>query len=104
MNLQQVMQQAQQLQKKMQEMQKKMHAKEVVGTAGGGLVKITATAKGDVKEIEIDDSLMKPEEKEMLQDLLVTAFKNAKNNADGAMSEEMSSMGIPPEVMGSMLF
>lgn len=104
MNVQQIMQQVQKLQKQMKDLQQKMHDKEVEGTAGGGLVKIIATAKGDVKQVMIDDSMMKPEEKEMLQDLLVAAFKNTKNNADSVMSTEMNSMGIPPEVMGSMMF
>ena len=104
MNIQQMMQQAQKLQKQLQEMQAKMQNKEVIGIAGGGLVKIVATVKGVVKEVAIDDSLMELAEKEMLQDLLVAAFKNAKDNADGAMSDEMKNMGIPPEVMGSMPF
>lgn len=104
MNIQQMMQQAQKLQKQMQEMQKKMHAKEIEGSAGGGMVKVTATVNGTVKQVLIDDSMINLEDKEMLQDLIVAALKNAKNNADGVMSEEMSSMGIPPEVMGSMMF
>lgn len=104
MNIQQIMQQAQKLQKQMQEMQSKMQDKEVEGSAGGDLVKIRATVNGKVTAVFIDDSLMKLEEKEMLQDLLVTAFKNAKQNADSTMSEEMRNMGIPPEVMASMPF
>lgn len=104
MNLQQVMQQAQKLQKQMQEMQAKMQDKEVKGSAGGGLVEVVSTARGDVKQVTIDDSMMKLEEKEMLQDLLVAAFKNAKSNAETAMNEEMQKLGIPADMMGSMPF
>ncbi len=104
MNLQQIMQQAQKLQKQMKELQDKMQTKEVEAVAGGGLVKIISTAKGDVKQIMIDDSLMNLEEKEMLQDLIVAALKNLKNQADDAMTNEMKDMGISPEIMGSMMF
>lgn len=104
MNLQQIMQQAQKLQKQMKELQDKMHTKEVEAVAGGGLVKIIATAKGDVKQVIIDDSLMNIEEKDMLQDLIVAALKNLKNQADDAMTNEMKDMGISPEIMGSMMF
>lgn len=104
MNLQQIMQQAQKLQKQIKELQEKMHSKEVKGTAGGGLVEITATAKGEVKQVIIDDSLLDPKEKEMLQDLIVLALKNIKNQSDDAMANEMKDLGISPEIMGSMMF
>jgi len=73
---------------------------EVEGVAGGGLVKVRATAKGNVKAVEIDDSLMVPSDKAMLEDLVVAAFNDARTKADAVSSAEMgkmtSSMPLPP--------
>ena len=69
-NIGNMMKQAQQLQKKMAEVQEKLNSIEVEGVSGGGLVKVFATAKGDIKRINIDDSLLKKEEKEMMEDLI----------------------------------
>ncbi len=103
MNIQQAMKQAQALQSKMAEMQKKLEAEVVEGKAGGGLVKISSTCKGDVKDILIDESLMKVEEREVLQDLIIAAFNNAKESADAKMAEEMKkitgSLGLPPGML-----
>ena len=68
-----LMKQAAQLQSKMQAMQAELDQIEVEGTAGGGMVTVTITAKGDLKGVKIDDSLMKPSEKEILEDLMVAA-------------------------------
>ena len=99
MNIQQAMKQAQALQAKMAEMQKKFEAEIVEGTSGGGLVKITSTCKGEVKSIFIDPSICKPEEKEVLEDLIVAAFNNTKESADSKMESEMKkitgSLGLP---------
>jgi len=103
MNIQQAMKQAQALQSKMAEMQKKLEAEVVEGKAGGGLVKISSTCKGDVKDILIDESLMKVEEREVLQDLIIAALNNAKESADAKMAEEMKkitgSLGLPPGML-----
>ena len=77
-NLGNMMKQAQQLQKKMAEAQNKLNDIEVEGTSGGGLIKVTATAKGIFKRISIDDSLIKQDEKEILEDLIVAAINDAK--------------------------
>src|SRR4029079_8987207 len=68
-----MMKQASQLQAKMQEMQAELDSIEVDGTAGGGLVTVTLTAKFELKGVKIDESLIKPDEKEILEDLLVAA-------------------------------
>jgi len=87
-----LMKQAGQMQAKMQEMQAELDNIEVEGTAGGGLVTVKLTAKGDMKGVKIDGSLMKPEEAEILEDLLVTAHADARRKADAVMQEKMQSM------------
>ena len=92
-----MMKQAQQLQKKMAEAQEKLNDLEVEGTSGGGLVKITATAKGIFKRISIDDSLINIDEKEILEDLIIAAINDAKEKGDTLAQEEMKSLtgGLP---------
>tara|TARA_Y100001970_G_C14223289_1_gene853980 strand:- start:1069 stop:1392 length:324 start_codon:yes stop_codon:yes gene_type:complete len=95
-----MMKQAQQLQKKMSEVQEKLNQIEVEGLSGGGLVKVTSTAKGNIKRITIDDSLLKADEKEMLEDLIVAAINDAKQKGEIATQEEMKNltggMPLPP--------
>ena len=79
-NLGNMMKQAQELQKKMAEAQNKLNEIEVEGTSGGGLVKVIATAKGSFKTMSIDESLIKIEEKEILEDLIIAAINDAKQN------------------------
>lgn len=96
-NLGNMMKQAQQLQKKMAEAQDKLNDIEVEGTSGGGLVKVTATAKGAFKRILIDDSLIKADEKEILEDLIIAAINDAKQKGENAAQEAMKSLtgGLP---------
>ena len=96
-NIGNMMKQAQQLQKKMADAQEKLNAIEVEGSSGGGMVKVIATAKGDIKRIMIDDSLMSKEEKEMTEDLIVAAINDAKQKGEEVSQEEMKSLtgGIP---------
>ncbi|CAL74689.1 conserved protein of unknown function [Bradyrhizobium sp. ORS 285] len=95
-----MMKQAAQLQSKMQEMQAELGNVEVEGISGGGLVAVRMTAKMDVKSIKIDPSLLKPEEAEILEDLLVTAHGDARRKAEAAMQEKMQAitgkLGLPP--------
>src|ERR1700759_3217797 len=95
-----MMKQAAQLQSKMQEMQAELGNVEVDGSSGGGLVTVRMSAKMDVKGIKIDPSLMKPEESEILEDLLVTALNDARRKAEVAMQEKMQAitgkLGLPP--------
>ncbi len=95
-----MMKQAAQLQSKMKEMQDELEHIEVEGISGGGLVSVRMTAKMDVKAVKIDASLMKAEEREVLEDLLVTAMGDARRKAESAMQEKMSALtgglGLPP--------
>jgi len=92
-----LMKQAAQLQSKMQAMQAELDTIEVEGTAGGGMVMVTLTAKGELKSIKVDDSLMKPSEKEILEDLFVAAHADARRKAEGVMQEKMKALtgGLP---------
>jgi len=92
-----MMKQAAQLQTKMQELQAELDRIEVEGTAGGGMVTVTLTAKGDLKGVKIDDSLFKPTDKEILEDLLVAAHADARRKAEGVMQEKMKGLtgGLP---------
>ena len=95
-----MMKQAAQLQSKMQEMQNELGNIEVEGISGGGLVTVRMTAKMDVKSVKIDPSLMKAEERGVLEDLLVTAHGDARRKAEGAVQEKMQALtgglGLPP--------
>jgi DNA-binding YbaB/EbfC family protein len=94
------MKQAAQLQSKMQELQAELDRIEVEGAAGGGMVSVRLTAKGDLKGIKIDESLMKPSEKEIVEDLLVTAHADARRKAEAVMQEKMQGLtgglALPP--------
>ena len=92
-----MMKQAAQLQSKMQELQAELDLIEVEGTAGGGMVTVRLTAKGDMKGTKIDESLMKPGEKEILEDLLVAAHTDARRKAEAVMQDKMKSLtgGLP---------
>ena len=96
-NLGNMMKQAQQLQKKMSEAQEKLKSIEVEGVSGGGLVKVISNAKGDIKRIIIDPSILKPEEKEITEDLIVAAINDAKQKSENAAQEEMKNVtgGLP---------
>ena len=91
---------AQTIQKQMEEAQGKLEQIEVEGLAGGGLVKVRATAKGRVIGVAIDDSLLIPADKGILEDLVAAAFNDARGKADSAAGAEMQKVqaaaGIPP--------
>src|SRR5271168_578585 len=94
-----LMKQAAQLQSKMQAMQEELGHVEVEGISGGGLVSVRMTAKMEVKGISIDPSLIKPEGREILGDLRVSALNEARRKAEVAMAEKMQSLtgglGLP---------
>ena len=105
-----MMKQAAQLQSKMQAMQDDLDLAEFVqveveGTSGGGLVNVRITGKMEVKAVRIDPSLMEAEEREVLEDLLATAFNDARRKAETAMQEKMQSLtgglGLPPGLFGT---
>ncbi len=90
---------AETIQKQMSETQAKLDTVEVEGVAGGGLVKIRCSAKGRVIGVAIDDSLLQPSEKGILEDLIAAAYNDARVKADQAAGEEMAKvqqgMGLP---------
>jgi hypothetical protein len=97
MNIAQMMKQAQQLQEKMQQMQADLLTMEIVGVSGAGAVEVRLNGKGDMLSLKIDPSLLKPEDAEMVEDLVVAAHKNARNKAEAAMQEKMKEAtgGLP---------
>lgn len=97
MDIRGMMKQAQAMQAKMQAAQAELETAEVEGAAGGGMVRVTATAKGQVKNVSIDESLMQPGEKEILEDLLVAALEDARKKAERVAGEKMKSVtaGLP---------
>ena len=96
-NIGNMMKQAQQLQKKMADAQEKLSSIEVEGVSGGGVVKVIANAEGEIKRINLDESLLKPEDKEITEDLIVAAINDAKVKGEQAAQEEMKSVtgGLP---------
>ncbi len=92
-----LMKQAAQLQSKMEALQAELDQIEVEGEAGGGLVSVRLTAKGELKGLKIDDSLLKPGEKEIVEDLLVAAHADARRKAEAVMKEKMQALtgGLP---------
>lgn len=100
MNIQQMMKQAQEMQVKMQELQAQLAETEIDGQAGGGLVKITLTAGGVLVKLDINPALLKAEEKETLEDLIIAAHADAKDRADETIASEtnkmMEGMNLPP--------
>jgi len=95
-----MMKQAAELQSKMQAVQDELGQVEVEGISGGGLVSVRLTAKMEVKAVRIDPSLIKADEREILEDLLVTAHNDARRKAEAAMQEKMQTLtgglGLPP--------
>jgi DNA-binding YbaB/EbfC family protein len=98
-NLSSMLKQAQQMQSRMQEMQAKLDSMTMDGAAGGGMVKVTLSGKGDLKRLQIDPSLMAADEREVLEDLIVAAHADAKAKVEAMMAEEMqkatAGMNIP---------
>jgi len=96
-SLEDILQMAGNVQAELQKAQDGLDKIEVEGAAGGGLVKIRASAKGRIIAIAIDDSLMVPSEKQMLEDLIVAALNDTRAKADAASNAEMSKMtaGLP---------
>jgi DNA-binding YbaB/EbfC family protein len=100
MDMKSLMRQAQEMQKKMQVIQEEIANSEFTGSAGGGMVKVTIDGSGIAKKIELDDSLVNKEEKDILEDLIVAALNDAKKQADDGSSSALKSatggMPLPP--------
>ena len=99
-NFDEIMKMAQEAQAKLMDAQENLDKVEVEGRAGGGLVKVRATAKGRIIAVEIDESLLQPSEKQMVEDLVAAAINDARAKADvaaqGAMREVTGGMQLPP--------
>lgn len=96
-NLADIMKQVSTMQARMGEMQKKLEGLSLTGQSGGGLVKVVMNGKSTVQSISIDPSLLKPDEREILEDLLVAALNDAKSKAEALAAEEMKTLtgGLP---------
>jgi DNA-binding YbaB/EbfC family protein len=92
-----LMKQAAELKTKMEAMQAELEQIEVDGAAGGGMVTVRLTAKGELKSVRLDASLMKPAEKEIAEDLIVAAHADARRKADALVQEKMKALtgGLP---------
>ena len=91
-NLGQLMKQAQAMQERMAEMQAQLEAVEMIGVAGGGTLQLTLNGKGDLKKIAIDKTLVDPEEVEVLEDLIVAAFNDARRKVSAHAEQEMQKL------------
>jgi DNA-binding YbaB/EbfC family protein len=91
------MKQATELKSKMEAMQAELERLEIEGAAGGGFVAITVSGKGDVRRVHIDDSLLKPDQKEILEDLIVAAHADARRKLETTLQEKMQALtgGLP---------
>ncbi len=103
MNIQSMLKQAQALQAKMSKVQDELKSKELVGTAGGGKIKVTMNGAQEVTAISIDPEVVKAEEADLLEDLVLAAFRDARSKITKMVEEEMSrvtgGMGLPPGLL-----
>ena len=101
-NFNDMMKKAQEMQKKMQEMQESLSSLEVEGTSGGGMVKVVMNCKNEIKKIDIDQSIINKDEKEVMEDLVVAALNDANTKAEEKSQEEMKKLtgglGLPPDM------
>jgi len=96
-NFTEMMKQAQALQGRVADMQAELERAEIEGSSGGGMVRVTLNGKGDMASVKIDPSLLKSEEAEILEDLIVAAHNDAKAKVEETMKEKMKSLtgGLP---------
>ena len=91
-NIGQIMKQAQQMQTKMAELQEQLGALEVSGSAGGGMVQVTMSGKGELRGVKIDPTLANPDDVEVLEDLIMAAANDAKAKVEVRVQEEMQKL------------
>jgi nucleoid-associated protein EbfC len=96
-DLMKMMKQAQEIQGRMQQMQEELAALQAEGQSGGGLVRVTLNGKMETRSVKLDPSLLKPEDVEMLEDLILAAFQDAKGKVEAALQEKMREVtgGLP---------
>ena len=99
-NLGQMMKQAQEMQQRLQEMQERLAGVELSGSSGGGLVVVTLNGKGEMRKVRIDPKLATGGDAEMIEDLVLAAFNDAKSKVEAHMAQEMAKvtggLGLPP--------
>jgi DNA-binding YbaB/EbfC family protein len=104
MDMREMMERAKEMQQKAAEMQRKMAELEAEGVSGGGMVRVVLGGNHVLKRVQVDPSLMKPDEREILEDLIVAAHGDAKAKLEERMAKEMSQMagklGLPPGLLG----
>jgi len=101
-NIGQLMKQAQEMQAKMAEVQAQLEAVEMTGAAGGGMVQLTLNGKGDLKKVKIDRSLLDPEEGDVLEDLIIAAFSDARSKVSAHAEQEMQKLTGGLQLPGGM--
>jgi DNA-binding YbaB/EbfC family protein len=96
-DLMKLMQQAGQIQQRMQKLQEDLAAMEIEGQSGAGLVKVTLNGKGEMRGVRIDPSLLKPDEAEIVEDLILAAHQDARTKVESTMQERMQEVtgGLP---------
>lgn len=92
-----LMAQAQQMQQKMKELQEQLERQEIVGSSGAGMVTVTVNGKGETRKVNIDASLFKPDDKGVVEDLIVAAANNARAKVEAVVQEQMKQItgGLP---------
>jgi len=97
-----MMKAAQEMQAKMAELQEEMARTVVIGESGGGLVKARVTARGELTGLDIDPSILVPSEKEVVEDLIIAAIRDAQSKGQARSQQELKrlteSLGLPPDV------
>jgi DNA-binding YbaB/EbfC family protein len=101
-NIGQLMKQAQEMQAKMAEVQAQLEAVEMVGAAGGGMIELTLNGKGDLKKVKIDKALLDPQEVEVLEDLIVAAFNDARAKVSVHAEQQMQKLTGGLQLPGGM--
>jgi DNA-binding YbaB/EbfC family protein len=96
-DLMKLMQQAGQIQQRMQKLQEDLAAMEIEGQSGAGMVKVTLNGKGEMRGVRIDPSLLKPDEAEIVEDLILAAHQDARAKVESTMQERMQDVtgGLP---------
>lgn len=102
MNIQKMLKQAQEMQSKLGAVQEEMEQREFEGTAGNGAVKLILTGKGELRKLALDASLINADEKDMLEDLIIAAHRDAKQKADGALADAMGNATSGLKLPGGM--
>jgi hypothetical protein len=92
-----LMKQAAELKSKMETMQSELDRMEVEGTAGGGMLTVTMSGKGELRHVKVDESLLKPDQKEVIEDLMVAAHADARRKLETMLQDKMQTMtgGLP---------